>query len=99
MDSKKYFDSNYGKNHIKSVVQMNDLESLHGLINEFSENVMYSVVDRFIDKLANKYEIPKSSIYMKQGFNCLRFYSDQLYDGSSSEQLLEVVSNEKDRSR
>ena len=55
---------------------------------------IYSVIDGFITELSKKYEIPKSSIYIKQGFNSLRFYSDILYDGSNSEQLLEVVTNE-----
>lgn len=91
MKSKDYFDKEYGKKHIKTIVEMDDLESLYGLIDEFSEISMYSLVDNFIDKLAKSYSVPKNSIYIKQGFDSLRFYSDQLYDGSPSEQLLQVV--------
>ena len=37
MKAKKYFDKEYGNDHIKSVVDLKDLESLYGLIQEYAD--------------------------------------------------------------
>lgn len=35
---KEYFDKEYGKEHIQSVIDLKDSESLYGLMQEFSDN-------------------------------------------------------------
>lgn len=37
MKAKKYFDKEYGNDHIKLVVDMKDLESLYGLMQEYTD--------------------------------------------------------------
>jgi hypothetical protein len=37
MNAKKYFEKEYGKDHIKEVVEIKDIESLYYLIEEFSQ--------------------------------------------------------------
>jgi hypothetical protein len=36
--AKNYFESEYGSAHIESVISMNDLTSLYGLIEEYAEH-------------------------------------------------------------
>lgn len=37
MKAKKYFDEEYGNDHIKDVVDLKDLESLYGLMQEYAD--------------------------------------------------------------
>ena len=35
--AKEYFDKKYGVDHIKTVIEMNDMNSLYGLMEEYAE--------------------------------------------------------------
>lgn len=37
MEAKKYFDKEYGNDHIKDVVDLKDLKSLYGLMQEYAD--------------------------------------------------------------
>ena len=37
MNVREYFDKEYGSEHIKKVIDMKDIESLYGLIEEFAD--------------------------------------------------------------
>jgi hypothetical protein len=37
MKAKKYFDKEYGNDHIKNVVDLKDMKSLYGLMQEYAE--------------------------------------------------------------
>jgi hypothetical protein len=38
MDAKEYFKKEYDKDHINLVVNLNDIESLYGLMDEFAQH-------------------------------------------------------------
>lgn len=56
MEAKKYFDKEYGNDHIKAVVDLKDLESLYGLMQEYAdEQLRLHIVSKSF--LIKKYEI------------------------------------------
>lgn len=56
MKAKKYFDKEYGNNHIKDVVDLKDLESLYGLMQEYAdEQLRLHIVSKSLP--TKKYEI------------------------------------------
>lgn len=56
MKAKKYFDKEYGNDHIKAVVDLKDLESLYGLMQEYAdEQLRLHIVSKSL--LIKKYEI------------------------------------------
>lgn len=56
MKAKKYFDKEYGNDHIKAVVDLKDLESLYGLIQEYAdEQLRLHIVSKSLP--IKKYEI------------------------------------------
>jgi hypothetical protein len=38
--AKEYFDEEYGTNHIKEVVEMGDIVSIYGLMEEYAEKIL-----------------------------------------------------------
>lgn len=66
MCAKNYFDFEYDNKHIESVVKDRDLESLYGLIDEFSE----SIVVRFAKWYRETVDYPKETLLTdKEIFN------------------------------
>ena len=56
MEAKKYFDKEYGNDHIKEVVNLKDLKSLYGLMQEYAdEQLRLHIVSKSL--LTKKYEI------------------------------------------
>lgn len=56
MEAKKYFDKEYGNDHIKDVVDLKDLESLYGLMQEYAdEQLRLHIVSKSLP--TKKYEI------------------------------------------
>lgn len=56
MKAKKYFDKEYGNDHIKVVVDLKDLESLYGLMQEYAdEQLRLHIVSKSLP--IKKYEI------------------------------------------
>lgn len=56
MKAKKYFDKEYGNDHIKAVVDFKDLESLYGLMQEYAdEQLRLHIVSKSLP--IKKYEI------------------------------------------
>lgn len=56
MEAKEYFEKEYGKGHIESVVKLNDIVSLYGLMEEYHQYKAKSerlsddkIVSNFID--------------------------------------------------
>ena len=56
MEAKKYFDKEYGNDHIKDVVDLKDLKSLYGLMQEYAdEQLRLHIVSKSLP--TKKYEI------------------------------------------
>lgn len=56
MEAKTYFEEEYGNSHIKNVVDLKDLESLYGLMQEYAdEQLRLHIVSESL--LTKKYEI------------------------------------------
>lgn len=57
MEAKKYFDKEYGDNHIKGVVDLKDLESLYGLMQEYAdEQLRLHIVSQQSERLPDAYK-------------------------------------------
>jgi len=56
MKAKEYFDKEYGNDHIKDVVNLKDIESLYGLMQEYAdEQLRLRIVSKSLP--TKKYEI------------------------------------------
>lgn len=84
ISSEEYFNNEYGKDHIKNVVEMKDFVSLYGLMNEFADQEKQIESVKFLNwARENAYHNDEANNWMLQhglnGDNLEGHTRDKLY--------------------